>query len=50
MRKQFKTLLMEAANLALNEQCKFLKQRLLDWKGNSPQTDDITVVGWKLLS
>lgn len=48
MRKQFKTLLIETAGLAFNEQCEFLKQKLFDWKGNSPQTDDITVIGWKL--
>lgn len=48
MRKRFKELLLETATLPITEQCNFLRRKLLDWKGNYPQTDDITVLAWKI--
>jgi len=48
MRKRFKELLIEAAALPITAQCDFLKQKFLDWKGDSPQTDDISVLGWEI--
>jgi len=47
-RKRFKGLLLEAATLPITKQCDFLKQKLLEWKGNYPQTDDITILAWKI--
>lgn len=48
MRKHFKELLLHAANLTLSEQKEFLLQKFNDWKGNIYQTDDISIVGWKI--
>ncbi len=48
MKKNFRKLLEELANLPLKEQKEILDQRLEQWKGNKRQTDDITVMGIRL--
>jgi len=48
LKDKFYTLLCSFQHLSLQYQCQLLEQRLLRWKGNLPQTDDILVVGVKL--
>ena len=46
--KKFKTLLVENQNLTMNEQKELLLQELKKHKGNAQQTDDITILGFKI--
>jgi len=49
LRKRFKMLLIEIADLPMKEQKRLLKGIFDKWKGNEYQTDDVTVMGinWK---
>ena len=46
---QLKKLLTEIALLPTNRQRIILKEKLKNWKGHLPQTDDITILGIKIL-
>lgn len=46
--KKFKTYLLEIANHSTSEQHQLLETFLTEWKGNTPQTDDILIWGIKL--
>ncbi len=46
--RQFVQLLLEINHLPLNEQQQILETRLEQWKGDVEQTDDITVLGYKM--
>jgi serine phosphatase RsbU (regulator of sigma subunit) len=35
--------------LPMNEQCDKLKNRFMEWKGDNEQTDDVIVIGVKIL-
>ncbi|WP_338759821.1 AAA family ATPase [Bernardetia sp. ABR2-2B] len=48
MIKNFKLLLQNGANLSIKKQKQKIKTSLQDWKKNTPQTDDILVIGFKL--
>jgi serine phosphatase RsbU (regulator of sigma subunit) len=43
-----KTILTEINTLPLNRQKKLLEKQFNDWKGNSVQTDDVLILGYKL--
>ncbi len=43
--KLFQEYLSETASLSITQQKEFLQQKLLEWKGNNEQTDDILVIG-----
>jgi len=47
---RFKKLIMETSSLPIQEQNKFLEEKLQNWKGNNKQVDDITIMGieWKI--
>jgi serine phosphatase RsbU (regulator of sigma subunit) len=47
-RKSFKNLILENSSQPVAEQKKILYNVLNDWKGNSPQIDDITLMGIKI--
>ncbi len=46
--KRFKEILAETSHLPIGEQKEFLHQQVLKWKGDTPQTDDMMVIGIKL--
>ncbi|PIE85994.1 MAG: hypothetical protein CSA05_02755 [Bacteroidia bacterium] len=46
--KNFKTLLQEIHTKPLDEQLDVLKKTFDEWKGNNPQVDDITIVGFRI--
>ena len=46
--KNFKALLQTIYPLPIKEQRKKVKESLKEWKGTTPQTDDILVIGFKL--
>jgi len=46
--KNFNKLLLEIHEKPMEEQKQILDQRIEDWKGKNPQTDDILVIGFKL--
>ncbi len=48
MKKNFKRLLEDIAQLPLKEQKQILEQRLEQWRGEMRQTDDVTVMGIRL--
>jgi serine phosphatase RsbU (regulator of sigma subunit) len=48
MRDNFKEMLIEVHHLNLVYQAQLLEQKLLKWRGDNEQTDDILVVGIKL--
>ncbi len=43
--KLFQEYLSETTSLSITQQKEFLQQKLLEWKGNNEQTDDILVIG-----
>ncbi|MDW8296092.1 MAG: tetratricopeptide repeat protein [Raineya sp.] len=43
--KNFRNWLKESASLPIQEQGKWLNEKLQSWKKNEPQTDDITLIG-----
>ncbi len=43
-KKRFTKLLLKVAHLPLSEQKEFLEKTILEWQGNTPQIDDITVI------
>lgn len=45
MRKKFKRMLPELSQLPTEDQKRQLRKKHLEWKGEVPQTDDITVMG-----
>jgi serine phosphatase RsbU (regulator of sigma subunit) len=45
MSKRLKTLLEEISDQPMDQQAKIIGERFLTWKGKSPQTDDVVVVG-----
>ncbi len=45
MAKRLRTLLQEISDQPMNKQAKIVGERFLNWKGKSPQTDDVVVVG-----
>lgn len=47
---RFKKLIVETSFLPIQEQNKFLEEKLKNWKGNHKQVDDITIMGieWKM--
>ena len=45
---RLKELLLTIHKLPLKEQKKMLENVFLDWKGDDPQIDDVTIVGMKL--
>ena len=48
--KRFKEILSEGSVLTIAEQKDFLHQRIISWKGEIPQTDDMMVIGVKALN
>ena len=46
--KQFKELLLEIYKLPMDEQREILSQRIISWRGEEKQLDDIIVIGFKL--
>jgi serine phosphatase RsbU (regulator of sigma subunit) len=46
--KNFKNLLLEIKDLSMQEQKNILQHSFVEWKGNYPQVDDITVIGLKI--
>jgi len=44
--RQFKSLLLEIHNKSLAEQSEILDEKLLQWRKNSPQIDDVLVLGF----
>ncbi|MEO1255180.1 MAG: SpoIIE family protein phosphatase, partial [Bacteroidota bacterium] len=47
--KRFNELLHKVAKENTEDQISYLDQELTNWKGSSDQTDDITVLGFKIL-
>jgi len=47
LKKNFKKLILEIQNFPMNRQKEILEQRLKEWMGQSPQIDDILVMGIK---
>jgi serine phosphatase RsbU (regulator of sigma subunit) len=45
MTKRLKTLLEEISDQPMNRQTKTVGERFITWKGKSPQTDDVVIVG-----
>jgi hypothetical protein len=45
MRINFKRLLLEINEQPMYDQQKTLEKELVDWMGNSPQVDDIMIIG-----
>lgn len=48
MRDNFKDMLLDIQHLCLNYQSQLLEQKLLKWRGDNEQTDDILIVAIKL--
>lgn len=48
--RRFYELLDEVHRLPLHQQSKVLEQRLREWKGDIPQTDDILIIGFRYQS
>ena len=46
--KQFTELLLNNCTMPLNEQCKILNQKFIEWKGDLEQVDDVCVIGIKI--
>ncbi len=46
--RNFKKLLLEIHNLPLTEQKNLLIKKFQEWKNGEPQTDDITILGYKI--
>jgi serine phosphatase RsbU (regulator of sigma subunit) len=47
MKRNFKKLILDIQNYPMSKQKEILEERLMSWKGSSPQVDDILVVGLK---
>jgi serine phosphatase RsbU (regulator of sigma subunit) len=45
----FRELLTSISNLPITEQAKYLGKELKSWMGDTPQLDDITILGFKIL-
>lgn len=48
MTKKFKEMLLSVQHLSMKEQCDFLKNYFLNWKGSSDQVDDVLVIGIRI--
>lgn len=46
--KTFRAILSQASQLPVHEQRGFIETRLMEWKGNTEQTDDICVMGIRI--
>jgi serine phosphatase RsbU (regulator of sigma subunit) len=46
--KNFKQLLLDINKYDMQEQVRMIEKAHLDWRGETPQIDDVTVVGIKL--
>ncbi|MBQ1697933.1 MAG: SpoIIE family protein phosphatase, partial [Bacteroidales bacterium] len=46
--RQLLSVLMANADKPMATQCQLLEKAILDWRGNTPQVDDITLVGVKV--
>lgn len=42
---RLKEMLQQGVDMTFHEQAVFIERQFLDWKGNTPQTDDVTFVG-----
>jgi serine phosphatase RsbU (regulator of sigma subunit) len=49
MKKNFKELLLSIQDKNMDEQSKYLDTFITDWRGNMAQTDDILVIGVKIM-
>jgi hypothetical protein len=49
MKKNFKELLLSIQDKNMDEQSKYLDTFITDWRGNMAQTDDILVIGVKIV-
>jgi serine phosphatase RsbU (regulator of sigma subunit) len=49
MKKNFKELLLSIQDKNMDEQSKYLDTFITDWGGNMAQTDDILVIGVKIM-
>ena len=49
MYKPLKELLVSIQNKAIDEQHKILHQNFISWKGDTEQTDDILLIGLKII-
>jgi len=47
-KKEFKRILLSISNHTLKEQRMILERKLLEWRGNTEQIDDITVLGFRI--
>jgi serine phosphatase RsbU (regulator of sigma subunit) len=47
MKRNFKKLILDIQSYPMSKQKEILEERLMSWKGSSPQVDDILVVGLK---
>ena len=48
MKDKFAEILLSVQHLNLNYQSQLLEQKIIKWRGNIEQTDDILIVGIKL--
>jgi serine phosphatase RsbU (regulator of sigma subunit) len=48
MKRRFRELLLEISSLPMDEQKLVLKEKLKNWKGDHPQTDDVLIIGIKV--
>lgn len=46
--KRFKDILMEACQLPISQQQKFVEKKFEDWRGTTEQTDDVCVMGIRI--
>lgn len=49
MKRNFRDLLQKLGKLSISEQKDQLEETFIHWRGSNPQTDDILVIGFKLL-
>jgi serine phosphatase RsbU (regulator of sigma subunit) len=47
MKRNFKKLILDIQSYPMSKQKEILEERLMSWKGSSPQVDDILVIGLK---
>jgi len=47
-RKRFKELILDINTLPMNRQNNMIRQRFTEWKGKTPQVDDVTVLGFRI--
>ncbi len=47
MKRNFKKLILDIQSFPMSKQKEILEERLMSWKGSSPQVDDILVIGIK---